>query len=55
MLSKLKNWEEFEGGLEKKEGKRGKKKNTKRVIKHFKIPLGSLNDRKKIHKNREEF
>ena len=35
---------EFEG---KKEGKRGKKKKKK-------IPLWSLNDRQKIHKNREE-
>ena len=42
LLSKLKNREEFEGGHEKKEGKRRKKKR-------------SLNDRKKIHKNREEF
>ena len=34
-LSKLKNREEFEGGLEKKERKRGgKKKTKKRVTKH---------------------
>ena len=35
ILSKLKNREEFEGGLEKKARKRGeKKKKKKRVIKH---------------------
>ena len=33
-LSKLKNREEFEGGLEKKKGKGGKKEKKKRVIKH---------------------
>ena len=34
-LSQLKNREEFEGGLEKKEGKRGKRrKKGKRVIKY---------------------
>ena len=31
---KLKNREEFEGGLEKLKGKGGKKKTKKRVIKH---------------------
>ena len=41
-MSKLKNKEEFEGGLEKKERKRGekKKKNKKKRDKtHVKIPL----------------
>ena len=33
-LSKVKNWEEFEGGLEKKERKEGKDEKKKRVIKH---------------------
>ena len=33
-LSKLKNREEFKGGLEKRKGKGGKKKTKKRVIKH---------------------
>ena len=33
-LSKLKNREEFEGGLEKRKGKRGKRRKKKRVIKH---------------------
>ena len=33
-MSKLKNREEFEGGLEKKARKRGEKKKKKRVIKH---------------------
>ena len=37
-LSKLKNREEFEGGLEKKEGKRGEKK-KKSDKTHVKIPL----------------
>ena len=45
-LSQLKNREEFEGGLEKKEGK---EENKKRVIKH------TLKYCKKINKNREEF
>ena len=40
----------------KKEGKReGKKKKEKSDKTHVKIPLWSLNDRKNIHKNREEF
>ena len=44
-MSKLKNSEEFEGGLEKR--KRRKKKSDKT---HVKIPLRSLNDRKKSTK-----
>ena len=40
ILSKVKNREEFEGGLEKRKGKGGKEEK--------KIP-------QKIHKNREEF
>ena len=41
ILSKLKNREEFEGGLhEKKEGKRGEKKKKEKSDKtHVKIPL----------------
>ena len=40
----------------KKEGKGGEKKKQEKSDKtHVKIPLRSLNDRKKIHKNREEF
>ena len=40
----------------KREGKRGQKKKKEKSDKtHVKIPLWSLNDRKKIHKNREEF
>ena len=47
-LSKVKNREEFEGGLEKRERKREKKrKNEESDKRHVKI--------KKIHKNREEF
>ena len=37
----------------KKEGKRGEEEKSDKT--HVKIPLWSLNDRKKIHKNREEF
>ena len=33
-LSILKNREEFEGGLEKRKGKGGKRRKKKRVIKH---------------------
>ena len=40
----------------KKEGKRGEKKKEEKSNKmHVKIPLWSLNDRKKIHKNWEKF
>ena len=39
----------------KKERKRGKRKKKKSDKTHAKIPLCSLNDRKKIYKNREEF
>ena len=52
-LSKLKNREEFEGGLEKGKKKGGKKEKSDKT--HVKIPLRSLNDRKKIHQYREEF
>ena len=34
ILSKLKNREEFEGGLEKRKEKGGKKEKRKKVIKH---------------------
>ena len=40
ILSKLKNREEFEGGLEKKERGRGEKKKKEKSDKtHVKIPL----------------
>ena len=49
-MSKLKNREEFEGGLEKRKGKgeKRRRKKKKRVIKHTFIKL--LNDRKKKQK-----
>ena len=51
-LSKLKNRDEFEGGLHvKRIGKGGKRRKKKRLIKHVIIPLLSLSDRK----NKEEF
>ena len=47
---------EKQGRIWKKEGKKGdKKKKEKSDRTHVKIPLWSLNDHKKIHKNREEF
>ena len=36
-LSKLKNWEEFEGGLEERKGKGEKKEKCDKT--HVKIPL----------------
>ena len=51
----IENREEFEGGLHKKRKEKGEKRRKKKSYKtHVKIPLWSLNDRKKIHENREE-
>ena len=41
--------------LKKGREKNGKQEKEKSNKTHVKIPLKSLNDRKKIHKNREEF
>ena len=39
-MSKVKNREEFEGGLEKRKGKRGKRRKKEKSDKtHVKIPL----------------
>ena len=54
-LSKLKNREEFEGGLKKKRKRGEKKEKKKRVLKHTLKYLLKLKYRKKINKNREEF
>ena len=52
-MSKLKNKEEFEGGLEKRKGKGGKRR--KKVMKHtLKYHYEALMTANKIHKNREE-
>ena len=45
-----KNREEFAGGLKKWKGKGGKRKKEKSDKTHVKIPLYSLNGRKKITK-----
>ena len=51
----MKNREEFEGELEKRKGKGGERRKKEKSDKtHIRIPLFSLNDRKQIHKNREE-
>ena len=55
-MSKVKNREEFEGGLEKRKGKAGKEEEKKkRVIKHTLRYLYEALIPQKIHKNREEF
>ena len=54
-MSKWKSREEFEGGHEKRKGKGGRVKKEESDKKHVKIPLWSLNDRKKITKTGKEF
>ena len=50
-MSQFKNREEFERGLEKRKGKGGKEEKKENSDKtHVKIPLSSLNDRKKSTK-----
>ena len=46
--------EDLKKGREKG-GKEEKKEKSDKSKTHVNIPLWSLNDRKKIHKNREEF
>ena len=55
-LSKLKNREEFERGLEKEKEKGGKEENKEKSDKtHVKIPLWSLNTAKKSTKTGKNF
>ena len=55
-LSKLKNREDIEGGLEKRKGKGGGKKKIRKSDKtHVKIPFWSLYDRQKSSKTGKDF
>ena len=55
VLSKLKHSEELKEGLEKRKGKGGKEEKMKSGKTHVKIPLWSLNDRKKSTKTGKNF